>query len=180
LGKASPPRASSVWLVAVIAIVCSVVALDCTNSFHGRFSGNSDAPEPGPPFGPTATSAAVTAFWKVNFKSVRTAGVPAGTGIRQLAGAGYADLSVDDPISFKIHGVTPEYLQSLKRWDSPASLRIKRCPGGFWVNLELVRGLEVAGFESTFDQVISARVHGVNTNAVRELREPVRRSDLTT
>jgi hypothetical protein len=83
--------------------------------------------------------------------------------IDELERAGYRDLSVDQMISMKIHGVTPEYINEVKSlgWTvTPDQLVSFRIHG---VNAETVKELRALGYSLTPDQAVSARIHGVTS-----------------
>lgn len=91
---------------------------------------------------------------------------PARTGegyIDELQRAGYTNLSVDQMISMKIHGVTPAYINEVKSvgWTvTPDQLVAFRIHG---VNAETVKELRALGYSLTPDQAISAQVHKVTS-----------------
>jgi len=94
-----------------------------------------------------------------------------GSYIRELANAGYADLSVDDLIAFKIHGVTGDYIRSMQsagfkpNADDIVAMRIHG------VTPEYAQALRASGFTSlTVDDLVSGRIHGVSPDLVEQLK----------
>jgi beta-lactamase regulating signal transducer with metallopeptidase domain len=80
----------------------------------------------------------------------------------QLERNGLRNLSVDQMIAMKIHGVTADYIDEIKSlgWTAtPDQLVSFRIHG---VNAESVKELRALGYELTPDQAVSARVHGIN------------------
>jgi beta-lactamase regulating signal transducer with metallopeptidase domain len=184
LGKSQPAtHASSVWLVAVIA-VCGAAALagailmaeeggtnpqtvfteplvstpaGSTGQQQVALLAQAQAQPQQPPAAPAASSTPSAAS--------------AGSYISQLADAGYADLSVDDLISFKIHGVTADYARTLQNAGfkpNPAELVSMRIHG---VTPEYAQALKAGGFANlTIDQLVSGRIHGVTPDAVEQLK----------
>jgi beta-lactamase regulating signal transducer with metallopeptidase domain len=91
--------------------------------------------------------------------------------INELAEAGYSDLSVDDLIKFKIHGVTGDYARSLKAigfQPSPSDLVALRIHG---VTAEFAQALQAGGFANvTIQQLVSGRIHGVSPDVAEQLK----------
>ena len=82
--------------------------------------------------------------------------------IDQMDRAGYRNLSVDQLIAMKIHGVTPDYINEIKSlgWNAnPDQLVSMRIHG---VNAETVKELRALGYSLTTDQAIAARIHQVD------------------
>ena len=222
LGKSRPASYGSyVWLVPVIA-VCGVAALAgavlmaeeggtapqtvVTNPFVSTAAASTGQqqvnPVPAKPQKLLAQAQAQSQQPPVAPAGAATASTAsAGSYISQLADAGYTDLSADDLISLKIHGVTadyaralqsagfqpsaselvsmrihsvtPEYAQAL-RASGFANLTIDQLVAGriHGVNADVVEQLKGAGFGTpTFDDVVSARIHGVTPEFVRGLRD---------
>ena len=81
----------------------------------------------------------------------------------QLERAGYRNLTVDQMIAMKIHGVTGDYIAEIKSlgWSpTPDQLVAFRIHG---VNAETVKELRTMGFPLTPDQAVAARIHGVTS-----------------
>lgn len=91
--------------------------------------------------------------------------------LRSLAAAGYSDLSVDEIIELKNHGVSAEYLAAMNQvgWGRlPIKQHIDLRSQG--VSADYVKGLHGAGFTSlTIPEVITLRNHGVNAQTVRDI-----------
>ena len=193
LGKSQPAaHASSMWLVVVIA-VCSVAALAGAVLTAEEGSPNPKRVFTEPVVGtPAASTAQLKAGQAIEDppKLLAQAQAPpqqpqpatpapsstasAGSYIGQLAEAGYHDLSVDDLISFKIHGVTADYARSLQATGfkpNPPELVSMRIHG---VTPEYAQALKAGGFaDLTIDQLISGRIHGVNPDVVEQLKGAV-------
>lgn len=93
-----------------------------------------------------------------------------GSFIGALADAGYKDLTVDQLIAFKIHGVTPAYILDLGaaglRNLTPDQLIALRIHG---VTPEFVQALKAAGLTNlTADEVVAARIHRITPETVLE------------
>jgi len=90
-----------------------------------------------------------------------------------LATAGYQNLSVDQLISFKIHGVTPEFVREMEaiglRHPTPDELVTMRIHD---VNPEFVNKLKAAGFSGlSIDQLVSFKIHGVDPARLAEIQK---------
>ena len=90
-----------------------------------------------------------------------------------LATAGYQNLSVDQLITFKIHGVTPEFVREMEAvglsHPTPDELVTMRIHG---VNAEFVNKLKAAGFSGlSIDQLVSFKIHGVDPARLAETQK---------
>jgi beta-lactamase regulating signal transducer with metallopeptidase domain len=90
-----------------------------------------------------------------------------------LATAGYQNLSVDQLITFKIHGVTPEFVREMEalglRHPTPDELVTMRIHG---VDPEFVNKLKAAGFSGlSIDQLVSFKIHGVDPARLAEMQK---------
>jgi beta-lactamase regulating signal transducer with metallopeptidase domain len=88
-----------------------------------------------------------------------------------LAAEGYKNLTVDDLISFKIHGVTPEYIRSVKAagfQPTPDDLVSMRIHG---VETSQIAAYKASGIDKlTIDDLVSLRIHGATPEFVQALR----------
>jgi beta-lactamase regulating signal transducer with metallopeptidase domain len=95
---------------------------------------------------------------------------PASGFLDGLAAEGYKNLSVDDLISFKIHGVTPEYIRSVKAagfQPTPDDLVSMRIHG---VETSQIAGFKAAGIDKlTIDDLVSLRIHGATPEFVQAI-----------
>ena len=174
LGKTCPAYGSSAWLVAVIAasgiaILAGVVLRAQDRNVRSPVAVVAASPEsevqaqdpprpPQPPQQPQPPAAD------------RPASSSTSSYIDQLSAAGYKDLSVDDLISFKIHGVSAEYIRSLQAAGfnpSPSDLLSCRIHG---VTADYAKALQAIGFNVTLDQLISGRIHGLDPDAVGQFK----------
>jgi beta-lactamase regulating signal transducer with metallopeptidase domain len=94
-----------------------------------------------------------------------------GSFIADLADAGYANLSVDQLIAFKIHGVTADYIRQLStagmRNLTPDDLVAFRIHG---IEPKQISEMQSAGFgRLTPDQVLAIRIHGVTPDFVARM-----------
>jgi hypothetical protein len=83
--------------------------------------------------------------------------------IDQLERSGYRNMSVDQMIAMKIHGVTVDYINEIKAlgWTAtPDQLVSFRVHG---VNAETVKQLRALGYSLTPDQAIAAQVHQIDS-----------------
>lgn len=81
----------------------------------------------------------------------------------QIERAGYRNLTVDQMISMKIHGVNADYIAEIKSlgWSpTPDQLVAFRIHG---VNAATVKELRALGYPLTPDQVVVARIHDVSS-----------------
>lgn len=90
-----------------------------------------------------------------------------------LAAAGYQNLSVDQLITFKIHGVTPEFVREMEtvglRHPTPDELVTMRIHD---VSPEFVNQLKAAGFSGlSIDQLVSFKIHGVDPARLAEMQK---------
>jgi Zn-dependent protease with chaperone function len=87
-----------------------------------------------------------------------------------LAAAGYRDLSVDQLIKLKTHGVTPEYVRGMQAAglqpsaDELAKLRVHG------VTPEYVRGIQATGLTPSVEELAKLRVHGVTPEFLNEMK----------
>jgi beta-lactamase regulating signal transducer with metallopeptidase domain len=90
-----------------------------------------------------------------------------------LAAAGYQNLSVDQLITFKIHGVTPEFVREMEAAglghptaDQLVTMKIHD------VNAEFVNKLKAAGYSGlSIDQLVSFKIHGVDPARMAEMQK---------
>ncbi len=101
-----------------------------------------------------------------------TAAPESGSFVNSLAKAGYKDLSVDQLIAFKIHGVTPEYIQKMKAAgfnptvDQLVAMRIHGVPPEFG------QEMKAAGFPNlSIDELVACRIHGVNPKSIEDIKK---------
>jgi bla regulator protein blaR1 len=94
----------------------------------------------------------------------------AGGFIDGLAAAGYRDLSAEDLIRLKTHGVTPEYARQIQAAgfqptaDDLVKLRIHG------VTPEFIAECKAAGLDLDLEQLVKFRIHGVDMAAVKEMK----------
>jgi uncharacterized protein (TIGR03435 family) len=92
--------------------------------------------------------------------------------IQQLAQAGYSNLSADDLISFKIHGVTADYARSLQDIGFTPSLSEILSMRIHGVTSEYAQALRAAGFTNlTMDELLSGRIHGLTPEFISSLQD---------
>lgn len=90
-----------------------------------------------------------------------------------LASAGYQNLSVDQLVEFKIHGVTPEFVREMEATGLPhptadqlVTMRIHGVDVGF------VNALKAAGYTGlSIDQLVSFKIHGVDPARLAEMQK---------
>ena len=93
--------------------------------------------------------------------------------IGSLASAGYRNLSVDQLIAFKIHGVTPEFIREMETAgfrhptaDQLVTMRIQN------VDSEFVKQLKAAGYSSlSIDQLVAFKIHDVDPARLSEMQK---------
>jgi beta-lactamase regulating signal transducer with metallopeptidase domain len=91
--------------------------------------------------------------------------------IEGLKSAGLDNLTVDQLIAMKIHGVTPDYVRQLHQLglkpgvDELIAFRIHG------VTPEYIRDMRAAGFTLSADKLIAMKVQGVTPGYVKELRD---------
>jgi len=156
-GAKKPQKETAQSLVASPAVEAQPATPQNSANFVGQAQPSLEAPTPIP---------------AVQGASQQTAGgEPAGTYVGQLAAAGYPDLSVDDLVSFKIHGVTAEYIRGLQNAgfkpsaDEIVSMRIHG------VTAEYAEALKGRGISNlTIDQLLAGRIHGITPETVEQLK----------
>jgi Zn-dependent protease with chaperone function len=86
-----------------------------------------------------------------------------------LAAAGYRDLSADDLIRLKIHGVTPEFARQIQAagFQPTAEDLVKLRIHG--VTPEFIAESKAAGLNLSMEELRKFRIHGVNMAAVAEM-----------
>lgn len=98
---------------------------------------------------------------------------PRGSGsfIEEMAGLGYTNLSVDDLIDLKNHGVTPQLVRDLKeRGYEKLSIRQLTRLASMGVTGQFIRELKAAGIEQLpIESLIRLQSHGVNPALIKEL-----------
>jgi beta-lactamase regulating signal transducer with metallopeptidase domain len=92
--------------------------------------------------------------------------------IDDLAGAGYANLTVDQLIAFKIHGVTPEYIRRLRAAgmanlapDQLVAFRIHGVTADYAAQMKALKFGEIS-----VDQLVAMRIHGVTPEYGNDIR----------
>ena len=86
-----------------------------------------------------------------------------GSFIDQIQSAGFRDVTVDQLIAMKIHGVDANYIAEIKSlgWSpNPDQLVAFRIHG---VNADTVKELRALGYPLDPDQAVAARIHGVTS-----------------
>src|SRR6185503_17877995 len=91
-------------------------------------------------------------------------GAESGDFIGGLSAAGYKNLSVDQLITFKIHGVNAEFIKQMEAagfgHPDPDELVSMKIHG---VDREFANGIKAAGFSGlSIDQLVSFKIHGVD------------------
>jgi beta-lactamase regulating signal transducer with metallopeptidase domain len=183
LGTKYPAYGSSVWLVAVIA-ACGIAAFagialraEQKNVVPSAAIAKPavTAPEPVSTLGARTRAAesrpASQAQARQSPEGAENPTAPDSQSyIGQLVAAGYTDLSIDDLIAFKVHGVTAEYIRGLQAVGlkpSASELVASRIHG---VTADYAKALQADGFNLTMDQLIAGRIHGVNPDTVAQLK----------
>jgi beta-lactamase regulating signal transducer with metallopeptidase domain len=92
--------------------------------------------------------------------------------IDELAAEGYANLSVNQLIQLKTHGVSADYIRRLRALgfsNLPLNKLVAFKIHG--VSAETIESMRSAGFDKlTHDQLLSVRIHGLSPAYVREMR----------
>jgi len=91
--------------------------------------------------------------------------------VEGLKAEGFNDLSVDDLIAFKTHGVSPDFIRRIKAagfQPTPDELVSLRIHG---VDVEQIAGYKAAGVDKlTIDDLVSLRIHGATPEFVSSIR----------
>jgi hypothetical protein len=94
-----------------------------------------------------------------------------GSWLEEIQSEGYRNLTVDQLISLKIHGVSGEYIRQMREAgfqltaDQMVSFRIHG------ITSEFVRQLQQAGFQNPRpDDVISLKIHGADPAWIRQIQ----------
>jgi len=103
--------------------------------------------------------------------SPATPATPGKGWLEQIQAEGYTDLTVDEAVSMRIHGITPAYVRDLRAAgirptvDQLISFRIHG------VQPDFVREIQSSGFpDFNADKLIELRIHGVTPESIREAR----------
>ncbi len=101
-----------------------------------------------------------------------SAAKPSGSYIQDLADAGYANLTVDQLIAFKIHDVTADYIRDLRTAGvdklTPDQLIAFRIHGA---QAKEIEQLKSAGFGAlSSDQIVAFRIHGITPEYARSIK----------
>ncbi|HEV2705133.1 MAG TPA: M56 family metallopeptidase [Pyrinomonadaceae bacterium] len=105
-------------------------------------------------------------------KQARDAAAPRGDYIDELAAEGYTNLSVNQLIDLRVHGVSADYIRRMRAlgFDKlPVNKLVALKIHG--VSAETVESMRSAGFDKLSpDQLLSVRIHGLSPAYVREMR----------
>jgi beta-lactamase regulating signal transducer with metallopeptidase domain len=97
--------------------------------------------------------------------------------LEQIQAEGYTDLTVDEAVSMRIHGVTPAYIRELRAAGMRPSVDqlIAFCIHG--VRPDFVREIQSFGFSDlNADKLIDLEIHGVTPEFIREARTRFKKS----
>jgi beta-lactamase regulating signal transducer with metallopeptidase domain len=103
--------------------------------------------------------------------SVASQPAASGSYIDGMKAAGLDNLTVDQLIAMKIHGVSPDYVHDLRSLglspdvDQIVAMKIQGVDGAY------VRGLKDGGLQPDIDQLIAMKIQGVTPDYVRALHE---------
>ncbi len=96
---------------------------------------------------------------------------PSGGFIDGLAAEGYKNLTVDELIAFKIHGVTPEYIRRIQAagfHPTPDELVAMRIHG---VDADQMAAFKAAGLDKlTIDELVALRIHGATPEFINGMK----------
>jgi beta-lactamase regulating signal transducer with metallopeptidase domain len=188
LGKGEPAvHGSSIWLLTAIA-VCGIAVLIGTavQAEQGVTIPEAEAPAAlaavaaspeRSPVEPTATQQPGNQPGQPAPTQSQATPAPATSSpstpnyIAEITAAGYSNLSIDDLISFKIHGVTGDYIRSVRAMgftpDSEQVVSMKI----HGVTPEYAEALKSSGLNNlSIDDLISGRIHGVTPDSVKQLQ----------
>jgi beta-lactamase regulating signal transducer with metallopeptidase domain len=103
----------------------------------------------------------------------QSSGEESGDFIGGLSAAGYKNLSVDQLITFKIHGVNAEFVKQMEAagfgHPDPDELVTMKIHG---VDREFANGIKAAGFSGlSIDQLVSFKIHGVDPARLAEMQK---------
>jgi beta-lactamase regulating signal transducer with metallopeptidase domain len=157
---AGPPY---LWLAGVLALV----------TMGSLWAGRPSAIAEPVQIAQTAPSKTATHEVEAQAASAPSAEPDAKDFIGGLAAAGYRNLSVDELITFKIHGVTPEFIREMEAAGFPhptadelMTMRIQN------VDSEFVKELKAAGYSGlSIDQLVAFKIHGVDPARLAEMQK---------
>ena len=188
LGKGEPAvYGSSIWLVSALAVCGIAILVGTVMSAEERVPSQESAPpEPvvsAAPIVESSVSRPVERPRTVRPQNLiaqaqtqpQTTPPAPGTStqgyIGEIAAAGFPDLSIDDLIAFKIHGITGDYIRSVQATgfkptaDQLVAMKIHN------VTAEYAQGLKSSGFANlSIDDLIAGRIHGVTPDSVKQLQ----------
>lgn len=103
----------------------------------------------------------------------QSSGAEPGDFIGGLSAAGYKNLSVDQLVAFKIHGVNAEFVKQMEAagfgHPDPDELVTMKIHG---VDREFANGIKAAGFSGlSIDQLVSFKIHGVDPARLAEMQK---------
>jgi beta-lactamase regulating signal transducer with metallopeptidase domain len=93
-----------------------------------------------------------------------------GSYIDEMKSAGLSNLTVDQLIAMKIHGIDADYVQGMKQAGvglDPDQLVAMKIHGA---TPEYVRGLREQGLQPNADDIVSMRIHEVTPEYIRDIR----------
>lgn len=173
----NPLRSGLRGIGLTVGALCLTVALVAANAILGiteKVSAQGTpaaAPAPASKVQPAAKPAPVAKPSPAQSATPAGTPVPAVSYIEAMKAAGLNDLSVDDLIALKIHGVTPEYIQKMKELgmhtdaDTLVGMKVQG------VTPEYITDLRAAGITVKDEDVIGMKVQGVDANYVRSMQQ---------
>jgi len=93
-----------------------------------------------------------------------------GSYLDELKSAGLKDLTVEEIISLKIQGVTPEYIQAMRRDGFDPTIRDLIAMKVQGVSPEYVRDIRATGLNPTMRDLVSMKVQGISPEYVRDMK----------
>jgi beta-lactamase regulating signal transducer with metallopeptidase domain len=151
-------------------VVSAVATLKVDRPVYARIA-QADTQKGGPKGTPDSTATQNNATQNVPTGQPNPREKSSGSWLEEIQAEGYRDLTVDQLISMKIHGVTAEYIRQMHTAgfqltaDQLVSFRIHG------VSLEFVHQLQQAGFQNLRpDDVINLKIHGADPAWIRQIQ----------
>jgi beta-lactamase regulating signal transducer with metallopeptidase domain len=95
--------------------------------------------------------------------------------VEELGALGFRPVSADTLLALRIHGVTPEFIRAMRSEGLDASLERYTAFRIHGVTSDFVREVRALGYESvSADEFIAMRIHGVTPEYIRAMNKKVR------
>ncbi|QOY91406.1 M56 family metallopeptidase [Paludibaculum fermentans] len=156
---------AALWLTAC-GLIAATLVVWATPSLHVSakvlpFAAQAAQPAPKPTAQPAPKTSA----------SPKQSGADGESFLDSLERNGVKDLTIDQMVAFKIHGVTGDFIQSIRAagyQPDPDQLVALRIHG---VTPEFIREMKSLGWSPSLDQLVSFKIHGVDAASLDSMKQ---------